>query len=379
MYYDDFGPKVREAFIKFYEGKQGLYKRHEKKYLKEYKSEYTYLANTFVPHDLDKWFKDIGKTFDYEKTMYAKIDLYDIHTLIISYYWLSNEPKIQKRVIFDLADNGEGMEVVFNEEYVIKSVGTSPYALIRCDGRYHMGGWTDYDKFYSHKQKRLDQKSYQILKDLPFFKYIPLEKLKFINPYLLIDNSKSQELLYQIEVLIKMGKAALATDIHLDRHVIEPKYFKHFKTEIVRGIRLDELKYRIAELERKEREGKIKVERKHMASAFAKMPKMIYDLGRYIIRHPNDVKELETEGRVLHHCVSSYLERIVNNESEVMLFRKKENPDEPYFTIELQKERVIQVRTFKNQTDPEVETVVKDWAMRHFKNAVDTIKNNLIQ
>ncbi len=374
MYYDDFGIEVREAFQKFYEDKQGLYKRHEKKYIKEYKSDYTYLANTFVPHDLDTWFKNIGKTFDYEKALYAKIDLYDIHTLIISYYWLSSEPKIQRRVIFDMCDNGEGLEVVFNEEYVIKNIGTSPYVLLRCDGKYHMGGWTDYDKFYSHKQRKLDTKSYQILRELPFFKYLPLEKLKFINPYLLMDNSKNEELIYQIEILIKMGKTALATDVHLDRRIIEPKHFKHFKTAITKGIRLDELKYRIAELERKEREEKQRIERRHMASVFAQMPKMMYDLGDYIIRHPNDIKELETEGRVLHHCVSSYLPRIVNDESEVLLLRKKENPEEPFFTIEVQKGKLIQCRTMKNQTDPEIEDLVSSWVDETRKTLLTSIE-----
>ena len=49
-----------------------------------------------------------------------------------------------------------------------------------------MGGWTDYDKFYSHKQRKLDTKSYQILRDPTVLQIpLPLEKLKFINPYLL--------------------------------------------------------------------------------------------------------------------------------------------------------------------------------------------------
>jgi hypothetical protein len=72
---------------------------------------------------------------------------------------------------------------------------------------------------------------------------------------------------------------------------------------------------------------------------------------------------------VYHH-----LPRIVNDESEVLLLRKKESPEDPFFTIEVQKGKLIQCRTMKNQTDPEIEGLVSSWVDETRKSLLTSIE-----
>lgn len=41
------------------------------------------------------------------------------------------------------------------------------------------------------------------------------------------------------------------------------------------------------------------------------------------------------EGKVLHHCVSSYQEAFASKHTTILFFRRNNNLSEPYFTIEL--------------------------------------------
>ncbi len=356
-----------EAFEKFYDSNPHLYKTHEK-YFNECNDEYLEFANKFHPTYFDEWRASLGKLYEYEKALYAKVDRW-YNLIIFSYYSLSSKsfwdytenkyvvPKNQlfMRFIFDTATSKM-------YHYRKKNFRNIAYVLNTCDGKYQMGGWTDYDKFYSQYQRKLDDKSIKILKSFYKFQYLPIEKFKKINIYNLFQ--VSDDTIYQYEILLKNNLSNLASDMLLSRNFITPDNFKRFKKEIMGGIRYKNLYKIINAYERKERERIEKLEKKERCELFSKLPKLKFDLGDYILRHPADVKELEQEGRELHHCVASYLDRIVAKETDVMLLRKKSEPDKPFFTIELRNNLVVQCRTFKNQTEPEITKLVENY----FKN-----------
>lgn len=72
--------------------------------------------------------------------------------------------------------------------------------------------------------------------------------------------------------------------------------------------------------------------------------KYSYEEGEYLIRPAKDAGEIVMEGRNLHHCVggNTYLGRHNNGESSILFIRKKENPEEPYYTIEIRKNEIVQ-------------------------------------
>lgn len=352
MYFNVFQSEIADAYREFYYKRPHLYAKHEKKFLDEYDSPYTWEANNFVPEDLDEWFKNLPKLYQYESWGYVKLDRHN-HLIILSIYSISDKPYLTRRAIYD-TETDEGYY------FVIKRIGTAPYAMLHCDGKYQMGGWTDYDQFYSSRQRHLDAKSYEILKSVPMLKHLPIEKLKFINAYTLLDTD-DVEWVYQMEILIKMGLVNLATDLHIGCRKIDKKYFTMFKKDIMRGIRYDALSLKIAQYENDQREKEKAKKRHELIKLYAKLPKSVFDIGDYIIKHPESAKELEHEGNILHHCVSSYLPRIVKGDSEILVLRKKSAPDEPFFTIEIVDGKVSQVRTERNKTDESITHLVKQW------------------
>ena len=65
-------------------------------------------------------------------------------------------------------------------------------------------------------------------------------------------------------------------------------------------------------------------------------------------------KEIAREGKVLHHCVGSYIERVASGERLILFIRGKDNPHDPLYTMELEPEtyRLIQVRGANNGDAP---------------------------
>ena len=96
-----------------------------------------------------------------------------------------------------------------------------------------------------------------------------------------------------------------------------------------------------------------------------------YKTDAYMIIPPKDMKDLFEEGRKLNHCVGSYSDRIIAGETCIMFVRKTEEPDKPYFTIEISQRNsvVIQLRANSNRcinrsTEKELIEFLKEWSRK---------------
>ena len=63
-----------------------------------------------------------------------------------------------------------------------------------------------------------------------------------------------------------------------------------------------------------------------------------------LIRLPKCAHEIRKEGNAQHHCVATYMDRMVAGETCILFIRKKEEPDKSYYTVEVKDDEVIQVR-----------------------------------
>lgn len=70
--------------------------------------------------------------------------------------------------------------------------------------------------------------------------------------------------------------------------------------------------------------------------------------GDYIIRPVVSAAELINEGKELHHCVGTYADKYAAGTTNILVIRKIDEPDKPYYTMEVHGDRVIQVRGCKN-------------------------------
>ena len=88
----------------------------------------------------------------------------------------------------------------------------------------------------------------------------------------------------------------------------------------------------------------------------------------YVIRPAKDAKEIIMEGRILHHCVGGdgYLRKHNKGETTILFLRKAENKDEPYYTIEINKNEIIQWYGLRDKK-PDRE-IIEPWLEEYVKH-----------
>ena len=95
-----------------------------------------------------------------------------------------------------------------------------------------------------------------------------------------------------------------------------------------------------------------------------KLQKWRYEASGLLIRPADDADELIAEGAALHHCVGGYADRMADGETAIFFIRRLDEPDRPYYTLELVNRRVIQCRTRHNESyeqNPTVLDFVNEW------------------
>ena len=88
-------------------------------------------------------------------------------------------------------------------------------------------------------------------------------------------------------------------------------------------------------------------------------------------RH-NDIKK---EGEILKHCVASYAKRVATGETIILFVRKADEPDKPYFTLNIEPGNYdfVQCRGLKNCHYPnEVKTLLARW----YQEKIEPLRRN---
>lgn len=120
------------------------------------------------------------------------------------------------------------------------------------------------------------------------------------------------------------------------------------------------LKERHDQLTEEQNERKVELEKESDDKKDRKLKRTIKRKGwtRYemeteelLIRLPECAHEIRKEGNAQHHCVATYMDRMVAGETCILFIRKKEEQDKSYYTVEVRDNEVIQVRG-KYNVDP---------------------------
>ena len=109
---------------------------------------------------------------------------------------------------------------------------------------------------------------------------------------------------------------------------------------------------------------KNKADQEKFQKAVEKLEKFAWSEGEFFIRPAREQMELTAEGKALHHCVGGYIRDMAEGETAIFFLRKVSEPDKPFYTLELQKKRVIQCRTEHNASydrKPDVKNFVDMW------------------
>lgn len=85
-----------------------------------------------------------------------------------------------------------------------------------------------------------------------------------------------------------------------------------------------------------------------------------YEDNEYIVRLPKRPGDLISEGREMHHCVGTYIDRYADEESIILFIREKSAPDVPFITAEVSPEnRPVQIQDKYDRCPPEA--VMRFW------------------
>ena len=88
--------------------------------------------------------------------------------------------------------------------------------------------------------------------------------------------------------------------------------------------------------------------------------------------------EMIQEGKLLHHCVATYSNRVAEGKTAIFFIRHSNDPETPYFTLELDEKtgKVLQNRGMRNcARTEEVEAFEKKW-LEKVKNIIEREKHN---
>lgn len=195
---------------------------------------------------------------------------------------------------------------------------------------------------------RLKHNSISSLKDIAEFNLT----LKQIVEY--IQQAETQQYLFHLDKTLELWRDVLrmakALNLRLRKDIKFPTYLKPQHDKLVFFTN------KLAEIQEEE--------------AFKKIlpQSLVYEYSGeetddFIIVVPKTPQELMDEGDAQSHCVASYLNSVTKGECIVAFLRKKEKPNESYFTIEICNGEVRQLKGFSNClcTDTESLKFVKRW------------------
>lgn len=91
--------------------------------------------------------------------------------------------------------------------------------------------------------------------------------------------------------------------------------------------------------------------------------KYIYEDQKYMIILPEAGEDIIEEGNALHHCVGTYVDSVAQDRTSIFFLREREEPDKPFFTIEVKNGELRQAKGFGNMLPSlELQKFLKKWA-----------------
>lgn len=124
-----------------------------------------------------------------------------------------------------------------------------------------------------------------------------------------------------------------------------------------------------------------KIEQRKIADVAAKFAKYNIVMDGLMISVAKTAEEIIHEGKILSHCVGGYVTHVVNGRSVIFFLRKTDEPDTPYYTVELDPHdmRVIQYRGYKNNNannpvPDEIHEFIEKWKKAILSKSIKKLK-----
>ena len=114
---------------------------------------------------------------------------------------------------------------------------------------------------------------------------------------------------------------------------------------------------------------------KKIAARLDSLKKYCFEAAGLLIRPAESSKELIDEGKALEHCVGTYADRYANGEIVILVVRKEDQPEKPFYTMEIRKESIVQCRGRKNcQMSKPVEDFVEKFKAAKLRAKTEDVR-----
>lgn len=121
---------------------------------------------------------------------------------------------------------------------------------------------------------------------------------------------------------------------------------RNYNIKVVNEFQLERLHNEVAEIYNSM---KREYENEKFIKKLDKIKDLEFENENYKIVIPKDCEDLINEGAALHHCVASYIRRIIDDLTNIVFLRKKSEPTKPFFTVEISNYKTIeQIHGFGN-------------------------------
>jgi hypothetical protein len=108
---------------------------------------------------------------------------------------------------------------------------------------------------------------------------------------------------------------------------------------------------------------------KKISNRVQTLEKRSFERSGLLIRPAMSSNELINEGKRLQHCIGQYIKDYAEGKKEIYLVRKSEQPQKPFYTMEVRNNQVSQCRGLKNcQMTSEVKQFVEAFISEKLKN-----------
>lgn len=111
---------------------------------------------------------------------------------------------------------------------------------------------------------------------------------------------------------------------------------------------------------------KMDFKRDAFVSAISSIEDLKYDKDdNYCVVVPQNPEDVANEGLELHHCVKSYIDKIIARKTNIVFIREKSDVNKPFYTVEVSLEHTVeQVHGFGNsnvEKNSDLEKFIKKW------------------
>ena len=155
-------------------------------------------------------------------------------------------------------------------------------------------------------------------------------------------------------------------------HTYEELVRAHDAAMEIRRIEMEERR-RLSAMRQEERNKELE---KKMEKLDKERAKLNYEEDDFIIRLPEKLSEIAMEGNALRHCVGGYTDRHAMGNTTILFLRRKSEPDKSFYTIEVNRNNIIQIHGFGNRwlgCNPEAIPTVARWLKKNGIHCTDQI------